>query len=445
MPTPFGRSAFGAFGGGGSFGGTLDSPSGTTTPISAFQSSERSFFSHARGDSTASADSAGSATTRYASKPGTPFSHSAQPSIATPHTGFAKKPSFASIRNAFKGGKDRDKDRDAPPMPPIDHAPYPVLKNPFGNRSTSSLTYVAPALGRTMTGTPTGVGYPRPPTPGTTDPRFAKAARPGKGAGQGHAQSKSVHSHSGSIFHISDPDSDNYLPSPPPVPRVPNSFGMMYRDDAGPFQDFEEDKVVMDPKTPSDFALHAVFIRFATSAEEKIEVLLRQPLDREALLTTYIGPGVDPKFDETLHSLGIIAQKHAKKVIDSVMRWRRSQIENVGSGFINAHLAQTSGPMRKEIPGLLNERKSLAAIYIMCRALVAVLQQLSRDALGDALGYSLEETTFEQFRRRDRKAFAVSANHAINSELYATLLGHLANVRSVIWLLDVIRQTDTGM
>ncbi len=109
--------------------------------------------------------------------------------------------------------------------------------------------------------------------------------------------------------------------------------------------------------------------RFATSAEEKIEVLLRQPPDREALLTVHIGPGVDPKFDETLHSLGIIAQKHAKKVIDSVMRWRRSQSENVGSGFINAHLAQTSGPIRKEIPGLLNERKSLAAIYIMCRAL----------------------------------------------------------------------------
>lgn len=207
----------------------------------------------------------------------------------------------------------------------------------------------------------------------------------------------------------------------------------MYRDDTGPFQDFEEDKVVMDPKTPSDFALHAVFIRFATSAEEKIETFLRQPLDREILLTTYMAVGADPKFDETLHSLGIIAQKHAKKVIDSVMRWRRSQSENVGSSFINAHLAQTAGPIRKDIPGLLNERKSLAAIYIMCRALIAVLQQLSRDALGDALGYSLEETTFEQFKRRDRKSFAVSANHTINSELYATLLGHLANVRFVMY------------
>ncbi|KAF9480926.1 hypothetical protein BDN70DRAFT_992293 [Pholiota conissans] len=408
-PTPFGRQAFGAFGsGGGSFGGSLDSPSAMTTPLSGFQ--ERSFFSHSRGDSSASVDSAGSATTRYASKPGTPFSHSAQPSFATTSTAFSKKPSFASIRNAFKG-----KDKDAPPMPPLDHSPYPVLKNPFGNRSTSSLTHVAPTLSRAMTSTPTSTSYTRPPTPSRS--KF----------GKGHAQSKSQHSQNGSIHH-SDVDSDFYMPSPPPVPRVPNAYGMMYRDD-GPIQDVEDDKVIMDPKTPSDFALHAVFIRFATSAEEKIDTFLRQPLDQEVLLTTFMGTGVDPKFDETLHSLGIIAQKHAKKVIDSVMRWRRSQSENVRSNIINLHLAQISGPGRKDVPGLLNERKSLAAIHIMCRALIAVLQQLSRDALGDALGYSLEENTFDQFRRRDRKAFAMSANHAINSELYATLLGHLANVR----------------
>ncbi len=204
---------------------------------------------------------------------------------------------------------------------------------------------------------------------------------------------------------------------------------MLYRDDTGPFQDFEEDKVVMDPKTPSDFALHAVFIRFATSAEEKIEVLLRQPLDREALLTVHIGPGVDPKFDETLHSLGIIAQKHAKKVIDSVMRWRRSQSENVGSGFINAHLAQTSGPIRKEIPACSTSAShsrpstSCAAHSSLCSSSSRAMRWVTRWAIVSKRRRSSSSAG------GDRKAFPVSANHAINSELYATLLGHLANVR----------------
>lgn len=115
------------------------------------------------------------------------------------------------------------------------------------------------------------------------------------------------------------------------------------------------------------------------------------------------------------------------------MRWRRSQHDSVGSEIIRLHIAQSPGSSRThrtfDIPGLLNERKSLASIYIMCRALIAVLQTISRDALGDAMGYSLEETTFEQFRRPDLKLLAQSANHRTNAELYATLLGHIANIR----------------
>ncbi|PPQ93567.1 hypothetical protein CVT25_005559 [Psilocybe cyanescens] len=419
-PTPFGRSGFG-FGGGG-FGGLtpgLDSPNGLNTPISAFQNSERSYFSHARGDSSTSIDSTGSATTRYASKPGTPFSHSAQPSVATNTVGFSKKPSFASIRNAFKKSNN-----EPPPMPSLEHSPYPVLKNPF-NRSTSSLTQ--PTISRGSSATPTSASnpsYPRPGTPSSSTNPFGRYPTKSKG----HGYTKSQHSHNGSIFHVSDTGSDPsqpYPPSPPPVPRVPSAYGLMYREDIT--QDFEEDKVVMDPKTPSDFALHAIFIRFVTSAEGKIDSFLRQPLDQETLLTNHMGPGVDTKFDETLHSLGVIAQKNAKKVIDSIMRWRRSQLESISTDLIRVH--QDSRIRFQEIPNILNERKSLAAIYIMCRALIAVLQLLSKDALGDSLGHILETTTFEQFKKPDRKLQTLSANHRINSELYATLLGHLANVR----------------
>lgn len=146
-----------------------------------------------------------------------------------------------------------------------------------------------------------------------------------------------------------------------------------------------------------------------------------------------MGTGVDPKFDETLQSLGKIAQKHAKPVVDSIMRWRRSQNENVGSDIIRLHTMQSPTLNRSvrshDVPGLLNERKSLASIYIMCSALIAVLQCISKDALGEAMGYRLEETTFEQFRKPDLKLLVQSANHRTNADLYATLLGHISNVR----------------
>lgn len=95
-------------------------------------------------------------------------------------------------------------------------------------------------------------------TPGSAaDTKFGRSLKL-----RGHGNSKSHHS-----FNASDGGSDYYLPSPPPVPRVPGSF-----------QDVEEDKVVMDPKTPSDFALHAVFIRFAALSEEKIDNFVQHPL-----------------------------------------------------------------------------------------------------------------------------------------------------------------------
>jgi hypothetical protein len=148
-----------------------------------------------------------------------------------------------------------------------------------------------------------------------------------------------------------------------------------------------------------------------------------------------MGPGVDAKFDELMQSLSKIAQKHTKPVVDSVMRWRKSQNEPVSEDVIRLHATQSpvssrGGVVRvPNVPMVLNERKSLASIYIMCRSLIAVLQSIGKDALGEVMGHSLEETTFEQFKKPDLKLLMQSANHRSNAELYATLLGHIANVR----------------
>ncbi|KAG6831058.1 hypothetical protein H0H92_012981 [Tricholoma furcatifolium] len=409
--TLFGRPAASAFGFGGAYGSSgQDSPT-QMTPLA--DRGERSFFpSHSRMDSAASEDSTHSVTTRYASKP----FHSSQSSIATTTTGFSKKPSFASIRNAFKSGKNN---HDTPPVPSLDQHPYPALKNPF-NRSTSSLNQT-PTRGINVNNTASPPF--RPPTPSSRGPRYRQ-------------HGKSQHSQTGSIFHASDGGSDlghGYSASPPPVPRVPNGFGQNIRSDTPP-TDYEEDKIVVDPKTPSDYALHAVFMRFATIADSNIEAFLRQPLDQEPrLLSDLVGPGVDVKFDETLESLGKIAQRHAKPVVDSIMRWRRQQHEEVSAEVVQFHSTESTPTIRAiryhEAPALLHERKSLVAIYIMCRALIAVMQSISKDALSEAMGYNLEETTFEQFRKPDLKLLTQSANHRANADLYATLLGHIANVR----------------
>lgn len=154
--------------------------------------------------------------------------------------------------------------------------------------------------------------------------------------------------------------------------------------------------------------------------------------DRDPYLPTYMGPSVDDTFDDLLRSLGKIAQKHGKPVVDSVMRWRKSQTDHDGAGDFHPLYpgwakARTAHAYDTEV--VYTERRSLASIYIMCRALVAITQALSKDSLSDAEGNDLEELIFEQFRKPDLKLLTSSANHRVNAELYAVLLGNLANIR----------------
>lgn len=149
-----------------------------------------------------------------------------------------------------------------------------------------------------------------------------------------------------------------------------------------------------------------------------------------------MGPKIDPKFNDLLDSLGRIASKNAKPVIDSIMRWRRSQNDQVSDNILRTHNTNSSYAIGRvtrpqEIAAALNERKSLASIYIMCRALIVVIAGLSRDALGEAVGHNLEETTFDQFKRPDLKLLAQSTNHRLNADLYAVLLGKLSRLRFV--------------
>jgi Cell morphogenesis N-terminal len=428
-PIPFGRSASG---GHGLFASTgQESPTLASTPLP-----DRQFNFHSRGDSVTSEDSNHSV--RYGTrKTSVPFAHSSQSSVATVSSPFSKKTSFASLRNAFKTGKTWD----APPVPSIDHQAYPAaLKNPF-SRSTSSLAHIPPPppSNRRPSVNISPTHYSRAPTPGSSE---SKSAR-GTSRSKSHAYARSQHSHSGSLFYSSDTGSDlghgyifNPSFSPPPVPPVPNGFGLHNsQDDTSPLFDYD-DKVVMDPQTPSDYALHAIFIRFARSAEMKIELFMKEPLERDPPLPQTMGPGVDPNFEDILNSLGRVAEKHAKQVLDSIMRWRRSQNESVSSDVARRHMTQSPGTSRgvrvQDAHSLLTERKSLAAIYIMCRALISVVQSLPKDALGETTGYSLEETMFDQFKKPDLKLLAQSANHRYNAELYAKLLGLLANVRSAV-------------
>ena len=87
-----------------------------------------------------------------------------------------------------------------------------------------------------------------------------------------------------------------------------------------------------------------------------------------------MGPGVDPKFDELLKSLGKVAQKHAKPVVDSLLRWRKSQKDGNYSDPQHIYSANTKSGRMHDTGSIVTERRLLASSYITCRALVAATQ-----------------------------------------------------------------------
>ncbi len=263
-PNPFARAAGGAFGFG-AFGHGQESPV-ASTPTVVSERGDRQYF-HSRGDSAASDDSVQSS--RPTRKASVPFIHSSQSSIATTTTSsFPKKPSFASLRNAFKSGT---KANDPPPLPPLDYTSLPF------NRSNSSLGYASQTLRRGPENP--SPPNPRPLTPGSSEGKLSNRTTRSKG----HVSGRSGHSFSSSVFHNSDPGSDhghlfNVLSSPPPLPPIPNVFAGLPRSESPTVVELEEDKVEVDPRTPAEYALHAVFMRFAAAAEHKIGRFLKQPL-----------------------------------------------------------------------------------------------------------------------------------------------------------------------
>lgn len=161
-----------------------------------------------------------------------------------------------------------------------------------------------------------------------------------------------------------------------------------------------------------------------------------------------LGPGVDPKFDDLLASLGKIAQKHSKPVVAAIMRWRKLQPDGASAEILQYHSNRRTHTPSRSVGGSaaarthppdkiaqLNQRPSLASTYVMCRALIQVVQAISagggKDGLSEATGSVLEQTAFGQLRKHDLKVLAQSANHRINAELYAKLLGDLADVRFI--------------
>lgn len=198
--------------------------------------------------------------------------------------------------------------------------------------------------------------------------------------------------------------------------------------------------------------------QFVRYAERKLNLCISTP-DSDPNITDILGQGADPSFDKIIVSLGYIARREPKPVIDSVMFWRKSKSEvavnsaaaahsaanavtgthsrqnsrasdmaNSG-GFGSAQLQEHASSAREA--ALVADKKSLISIYILCRVLIEVVKQTDTDSLGEDLRDKLEEIVFKQLRTTDPAVLATSHVRHANWNLFAQLLGQMSNTNFV--------------
>lgn len=247
-------------------------------------------------------------------------------------------------------------------------------------------------------------------------------------------------------------------------------------------------KMATDWKSPSEYALHILFTKFVRHAESKLNICLQYPLVTEPPIVDILGEGVDPVFDKIIESLGHIAKKKPKPVIDAMMFWRKTKSEIAAVAteqvekLLNEYENEQHGPLHnKTNPGMSSiapthsktlsngsrrshkrnnssrssagsrgltegqrlkdlgsqienakaaafqaDRKSLISIYILCRVLIEIVKQAS-DERDEDLSDKLEEIVFTQLKTTDPLSISSSIIKSSNWNSFAELLGWMSD------------------
>ncbi|EGG02515.1 uncharacterized protein MELLADRAFT_91353 [Melampsora larici-populina 98AG31] len=196
--------------------------------------------------------------------------------------------------------------------------------------------------------------------------------------------------------------------------------------------------------SPLEVAIYLIMDRFFEECEIKLGQLLGKAIpianEDDFYIPGWIGQGVDPSFDATFDSLAQVSRKNPNQVINFVMRWKSRQGEGIDEHSIQRAISlgsvmflnrfsgdNTTNPRR--VAAVLAERKGLALVYLLCRALIAIVQGVTRESLGEELGSRIEEIVFNSIKNADTSPSSRNPNKQANMNMFAQLLGALSNIR----------------
>lgn len=190
-------------------------------------------------------------------------------------------------------------------------------------RMALTSTYASPPQKTSMSGSPSQDSDPAPSLSGIIQLNSPTQSLPlAEGASAGLQPSFAVHSFATPQLLLGA-HSEPSPQLPPPLSVKSSKLTLSHGEQ---FTQMRK-ALATEPKNPAEYTLHILFTQFVRHAERKLNLCLNYPLEQEHLIIELLAEGLDSHFDNIVKSLGYIAKRKPKPVIDSVMFWRKSKSE----------------------------------------------------------------------------------------------------------------------
>ncbi|KAE8265998.1 hypothetical protein A4X09_0g6349 [Tilletia walkeri] len=162
-----------------------------------------------------------------------------------------------------------------------------------------------------------------------------------------------------------------------------------------------------DPQTPSEYALNVLMTKFIGLANEQLALSMNKSADAEPLIAAYLRSRVEVIFEKLITSLGQIARRQAKAVVDSLIRWRNSTLDGDEMAMLGRRRDDMGGfsfpgpgteRAARPSPTHLRRRKAHVCTYLLTHALEGIARILASNVSGSRIPLSERDANiFESF------------------------------------------------
>ncbi|OLY81007.1 Cell polarity protein mor2 [Smittium mucronatum] len=169
-----------------------------------------------------------------------------------------------------------------------------------------------------------------------------------------------------------------------------------------------------------EFIVKSVYIEFKIISNSVLNIFSEYRLDQEPDLNSFMGKGANKKLDSVLETLGSLSKLHTQIVVELLLIWRKTSFDKLKLAFQSSHSHSAL---------VINERRSLSTVYLLCRALNEVSLNIDPNLINEELGNKIESLVFAQIKDVDPLTLQYSSNRRRIQELYAQIAGNISKFR----------------